>query len=34
LETITDPNNAVLELPLSQLFQKYWNRPHPLAVRW
>jgi hypothetical protein len=23
LETITDPNNAVLELPLSQLFQKY-----------
>jgi len=34
LESITDPRNTVLEFPLSQLFQKYWNRPHPLAVRW
>lgn len=34
LESVTDPRNTVLEFPLSQLFQKYWNRPHPLAVRW
>lgn len=34
LESITDPENTVLEFPLSQLFQKYWTRPHPLAVRW
>jgi hypothetical protein len=34
LESVTDPENTVLEFPLSQLFQKYWNRPHPLAVRW
>ncbi len=34
LESITDPNNTILEFPLSQLFEKYWNRPHPLAVKW
>ena len=34
LESVNDPENTVLEFPLSQLFQKYWNRPHPLAVRW
>jgi len=34
LESVTDPENTVLEFPLSQLFQKYWNRSHPLAVRW
>jgi len=34
LESITDPNNTILEFPVSQLFEKYWNRSHPLAVRW
>jgi hypothetical protein len=34
LESITDPSNTILEFPVSQLFEKYWNRPHPLAVRW
>lgn len=34
LESVIDPENTVLEFPLSQLFQKYWNRPHPLTVRW
>lgn len=34
LESITNPDNTVLEFPLSQLFQKYWGRPHPLAVKW
>ena len=34
LESVNDPENTILELPLSQLFKKYWNRPHPLAVRW
>ena len=34
LESISDPENTILEFPVSQLFQKYWDRPHPLAVRW
>lgn len=34
LEPIENPENVVLEFPLSQLYQKYWNRPHPLAVKW
>lgn len=34
LESVTDPNNTILELPLSQLFERYWNRSHPLVVRW
>ena len=34
LENIKDPENTTLEFPLSPLFKKYWNRPHPLAVRW
>ena len=32
LESISDPQNIVLEYPIAQLFQKYWNRSHPLAV--
>ena len=32
LEKITDPQNVVLEYPVAQLFQKYGNRSHPLAV--
>lgn len=32
LEKISDPQNAILEYPIDQLFQKYWNRNHPLAV--
>ena len=34
LETIEDPNNTILEFPISQLYQKYWDydRPHPLVV--
>jgi len=34
LENIENHENTILELPLSQLFQKYWNRNHPLAVKW
>ena len=34
LESINDPENTTLEFPLSPLFKKYWNRAHPLAVRW
>ena len=34
LKSIKDPENTILEFPVSQLFEKYWNRPHPLAVRW
>ena len=34
LETIDNPENTVLEFPLSQLFQTYWNRKHPLYVWW
>lgn len=34
LELVNDPENTILEFPLSQLFQRYWNCPHPLAVRW
>ena len=33
LNSIKDPHNTVLEFPLWQLFEKYWERPHPLAVR-
>lgn len=33
LNSIKDPNNTVLEFPLWQLFEKYWERPHPLSVR-
>lgn len=32
LEEICDPQNVVLEYPINQLFQKYWNCSHPLAV--
>ena len=32
LEKISDPQSIVLEYPIDQLFQKYWNRNHPLAV--
>ena len=34
LESITDPQNTTLEFPLSPLFKKYWDRVHPLVVRW
>ena len=34
LESIENPENTTLEFPVSHLFQKYWNRSHPLAVRW
>ena len=34
LESVEDPQTTTLEFPVSQLFQKYWNRSHPLAVRW
>lgn len=34
LESITDPENTVLEFPVDQLFDKYGNRNHPLAVSW
>ncbi len=34
LESVENPENTVLEFPVSQLFQKYWNRSHPLAVKW
>lgn len=34
LESITNPENTILEFPISQLFQKYGNRNHPLAVWW
>ena len=34
LEKISDPQNAILEYPIDQLFQKYWNRSHPLRVSW
>lgn len=33
LNSIKDPNNSILEFPLWQLFEKYWERPHPLSVR-
>ncbi len=32
LEKVSDPQNIILEFPISQLFQKYWNRNHPLSV--
>jgi hypothetical protein len=32
LESIDDPQNTVLEYPMSQLFQTYGNRKHPLRV--
>lgn len=34
LESVNDPENTVLEFPVSQLFDKYGNRNHPLAVSW
>ena len=34
LELIQDPENTVLEFPVAQLFDKYGNRNHPLAVSW
>lgn len=34
LETVTDPENTILEYPVSQIFQKYWNKSHPLYVSW
>lgn len=34
LESIDDPQNTVLEYPMSQLFQTYGNRRHPLRVSW
>ena len=34
LESIDNPENTTLEFPISQLFQTYWNHPHPLTVRW
>ena len=34
LESVINPENTVLEYPVSQLFQQYWDRPHPLAVKW
>ena len=36
LETISNPENTVLEYPISQLFQKYWanKKNHPLYVSW
>ena len=34
LESIKNPENTVLELPIAQLFQKYWDKPHPLAMSW
>lgn len=36
LEAVSDPENTVLEYPISQLFQKYWNskKSHPLYVSW
>lgn len=34
LNAINNPENTVLEFPLSQLFQTYWNRKHPLYVWW
>ena len=32
LEWISDPENTILEYPLWQLFQTYWDRPHPARV--
>lgn len=34
LESIENPENTVLELPIAQLFQTYWDREHPLYVKW
>lgn len=34
LESIDDPENTILELPISHLFQTYWDNPHPLYVPW
>lgn len=34
LETVSDPENTVLEYPITQIFQKYWDRSHPLYVSW
>jgi len=36
LESIEDPQNTVLEYPIAQLFEKYWEnkQPHPLYVSW
>lgn len=32
LGQVLDPQNTILEYPVAQLFQKYGNRNHPLAV--
>ena len=34
LESIENPQEQILEMPISHLFQKFWERNHPLAVRW
>lgn len=36
LESINDPQNTILEQPIDQLFQKFWENkiPHPLYVSW
>ena len=34
LESIEDPENTILELPISQLFQTYRDKEHPLHVKW
>ena len=36
LESVTEPENTILEYPVNQLFQKYWanKNSHPLAVSW
>ena len=34
LESIDDPDSSILEFPISHLFQKYWDKSHPLQVRW
>lgn len=34
LEQVQDSENTILEYPIAQLFQKYENRTHPLAVSW
>ncbi len=34
IKKVLDPHNTILEYPLSQLFQEYGNKPHPLRVSW
>lgn len=37
LESVTDPYHTILEFPIEQLFQKYWENKqlsHPLYVSW